>query len=116
MMETGGSEASAIRMLEMASEPPFLEMKMTEYNVVFSVEDDYSLTGRICKFENMSPRNRVNSRIMGAGYGAGRFEITWQFKTEKPACSLFNRLRRFRKNDACVYMIVSDESGTEFIY
>ena len=29
MMETGGSEANAIRMLEMASEPPFLEMKMT---------------------------------------------------------------------------------------
>ena len=87
----------------------------TEYAVFFSVDDDYSLMGRIRKFDNISPRNRKRIRITGAGYGAGRYQIEWQFKTEKPARALYNRMRRFRANGAQAYMTITDEAGIDFV-
>lgn len=111
-MKTGGSEANAIRMLEMASEPPFLEMKMAEkytYTVFIEVDDTPDLVNRE-RFEKISRRQQS-----GAGFGMGRSDVSWDFVRESAARKLFNRLRRYRANNAEVWMIRVCESGTDII-
>ena len=75
-------------MLELASEPPFLEMAMP-----------YSVYAEIAGFDNRSKLEKYSRKNQtGAGYCLidGIADISWSFKREAPALALIKKLKRIR--------------------
>jgi hypothetical protein len=88
-MKTGGSEANAIRMLEMVSEPPFLEIMMS-----------YVVMAEVKGFENRKILEALSKKNqLGMGYSLidGIADVSWEFKRKNSALLLVKKLKKLKK-------------------